>query len=255
MLSVNITKQISRGPAPFRLEACFTLPRGTRNAVFFGPSGSGKTLTMQCIAGLIMPDSGRIAVEEIIFFDSRTGVRLPARKRRVGYVPQEYALFPHLTVLQNVAYAHTGPFARHVGAEVQKKSRAMLERFRIGHLAGRYPHQLSGGQRQRAALARALNAAPRILLMDEPFSALDIPLREAMRREIRELLTALDIPSVIITHDPADAEAFGGVRVVFEAGRATLEHTPEECGARKEGGTGSKDGIGERSPAGRPVQE
>lgn len=222
MLSVDIIKQVSRGPAPFRLEARFTLPPETRNAVFFGPSGSGKTLTLQCIAGLMLPESGRITVGEAVFFDSRQGVRLPARKRGVGYVPQDYALFPHLTILQNVAYAHTGLFGRVVGKEERGKALALLERFRIAQLAGRYPHELSGGQRQRAALARALNAAPRLLLMDEPFSALDVPLREALRREIRELLAALAIPSVIITHDPADAEAFGGARVVFESGRASL---------------------------------
>ncbi len=222
MLAVDITKQVSRGPAPFRLTARFTLPEGCRNAVFFGPSGSGKTVTMQCIAGLMMPDSGRIAVGETVFFDSRAGVRLPARKRRLGYVPQDYALFPHLTVLQNVAYAHTGPFARHVGKREREGAREMLGRFRIDHLAGRYPHELSGGQRQRVALARALNAAPRLLLMDEPFSALDVPLREALRAEIRELLAQLGIPSIIITHDPADVEAFGGARVVFEGGRASL---------------------------------
>ncbi|MBD5417239.1 MAG: ATP-binding cassette domain-containing protein [Desulfovibrio sp.] len=222
MLSVDITKQVSRGPAPFRLTARFTLPEDCRNAVFFGPSGSGKTVTMQCIAGLMMPDNGRIAVGETVFFDSREGVRLPARKRRLGYVPQDYALFPHLTVLQNVAYAHTGPFARHVGRREREEAREMLGRFRIGNLAGRYPHELSGGQRQRAALARALNAAPRLLLMDEPFSALDVPLREALRAEIRELLAQLVIPSIIITHDPADVEAFGGARVVFAGGRASL---------------------------------
>lgn len=222
MLSVDIIKQVARGPAPFRLEARFTLPPDTRNAVFFGPSGSGKTLTLRCIAGLMMPESGRITVGEAVFFDSREGVRLPARKRGVGYVPQDYALFPHLTVLQNVAYAHTGIFGRMVGKEEREKALALLERFRIPQLAGRYPHELSGGQRQRAALARALNAAPLLLLMDEPFSALDVPLREALRREIRDLLAALAIPSVIITHDPADAEAFGGARVVFEGGRASL---------------------------------
>lgn len=222
MLSVDIVKQVSRGHAPFRLEARFSLPPHARNAVFFGPSGSGKTLTLQCIAGLLAPDSGRIAVGETVFFDSREGVRLPASKRGLGYVPQEYALFPHLTVLQNVAYAHTGPFARHVGGREREEARAMLERFRIAHLAGRYPHELSGGQRQRAALARALNAAPRLLLMDEPFSALDVPLREALRRETRELLARLAIPSIIITHDPADAKAFGGALVAFEGGRASL---------------------------------
>ncbi|WP_165078353.1 MULTISPECIES: ATP-binding cassette domain-containing protein [unclassified Desulfovibrio] len=232
MLAVDIIKQVSRGPAPFRLTARFALPEGCRNAVFFGPSGSGKTVAMQCIAGLMMPDSGRIAVGETVFFDSREGVRLPARKRGLGYVPQDYALFPHLTVLQNVAYAHTGPFARHVGKRAREEAREVLGRFRIDHLAGRFPHELSGGQRQRAALARALNAAPRLLLMDEPFSALDVPLREALRREIRDLLGALAIPSVIITHDPADAEAFGGALVVFEGGRASLgrEDAQDEAG-------------------------
>lgn len=222
MLSVDITRQVSRGAAPFRLEARFALPPETRNAVFFGPSGSGKTLTLQCIAGLLMPDSGRISVGEAVFFDSRAGLRLPARKRGVGYVPQDYALFPHLTVLQNVAYAHSGIFGRLVGKREKERALALLDRFRISRLAGRHPQQLSGGQRQRVALARALNAGPRLLLMDEPFSALDVPLREALRREIRDHLAALAIPSIIITHDPADAEAFGGARVLFEGGRASL---------------------------------
>lgn len=222
MLSLDIVKEVSRGAAPFRLEARFTLPPDTRNAVFFGPSGAGKTLTLQCIAGLLMPDSGRIAVGETVFFDSRRGLRLPARRRGVGYVPQDYALFPHLTVLQNVAYARSGLFGRVLGAREKERARALLERFRIPHLGARYPHQLSGGQRQRVALARALNASPRLLLMDEPFSALDAPLREALRREMREILAALALPCILITHDPADAETFGGALVVFEGGRASL---------------------------------
>ncbi|MDE5879878.1 MAG: ATP-binding cassette domain-containing protein, partial [Desulfovibrio sp.] len=148
MLSLDIVKALAGGAAPFRLEACFTLPPGTRNAVFYGPSGAGKTVTLQCIAGLLMPDSGRITVGEAVFFDSREGVRLPARKRRVGYVAQEYALFPHLTVLQNVAYAHTGLLGRHVGAEEREKALALLARVRLPALGARYPHQLSGGQRQ-----------------------------------------------------------------------------------------------------------
>ena len=222
MLSVNITKEISRGGAPFRLEARFALPAGTHNAVFFGPSGSGKTVTMQCVAGLLMPDSGRIVAGETVFFDSGKGTRLPARRRHLGYVPQDYALFPHLTVLQNVAYAHSGIFGRHMSAGAKEEALAMLERLRLAHLGARYPHELSGGQRQRVALARALNASPRLLLMDEPFSALDVPLRAALRQEIRELLSSLAIPSVIISHDPADADAFGGALVLFENGRSSL---------------------------------
>lgn len=222
MLSLHIVKEVSRGAQPFRLEARFTLPPHTRNAVFFGPSGAGKTLTMQCIAGLLVPDSGRIEVGETVFFDSRERIRLPSRGRGVGYMPQDYALFPHLTVLQNVAYARSGLFGRRVAAPERERALALLERFRIPGLGARYPHELSGGQRQRAALARALNAAPRLLLMDEPFSALDVPLRAALRREIREILANLAIPCIIITHDPADAEAFGGALVVFENGRASL---------------------------------
>ena len=222
MLALDIEKELSGGGASFRLAARFALPEGARNAVFFGPSGSGKTVTMQCVAGLIRPDAGRITAGGTVFYDSRSGLCLPARKRGVGYVPQDYALFPHLTILQNVAYARTGIFGRFVGKEERERAGELLERFRIPGLGGRYPHELSGGQRQRAALARALNAAPRLLLMDEPFAALDVPLREALRREVRELLSALAIPSVIITHDPADVDAFGGAIVVFEGGRASL---------------------------------
>lgn len=227
MLTLDIVKEFSRGRTPFRLEARFTLPPQTHSAVFFGPSGAGKTVAMQCVAGLLAPKRGRIVVGETVFFDSETGVRLPARRRGVGYVPQEYALFPHLTVLQNVAYARTGPFARLVGAAEKERARAMLERFRIPGLEERYPHELSGGQRQRAALARALNAAPRILLMDEPFAALDVPLRQTLRQEVRELLAAMDIPLILITHDPADVEAFGGAVVLFEEGRAFLSPRPQ----------------------------
>lgn len=199
----------------FRLEVRFSSP--ARRIVLFGASGSGKTLTFQAIAGLIRPDEGRVEVGGRILFDSRIGICLPARQRRVGYVLQDYALFPHLTALRNVAFALSGPLGGLCPA-VRRRAAELLARFEVERLADRLPSEMSGGQRQRVALARALAAAPNALLLDEPFSALDPLLRSRLRRSIRALLDEWPIPVLLITHDPEDVDAFADEVVIYGQG-------------------------------------
>ena len=218
MLSLRIKKTFRDPRVPFRLDAAFDFKDGCRSAVLFGPSGSGKTLTMQCIAGLAAPDEGSILLRGEVLFDSAAPVSMPVQQRRIGYMFQDYALFPHLTVLQNVTFSRCRLSVRLVSRTERERALATLERFGIAHLADRLPGELSGGQRQRAALARSCNADPRLLLLDEPFSALDPLLRERLRREMQELLAAMDIPSVIISHDPDDVDAFAEGLVLYRAG-------------------------------------
>lgn len=220
VLSLRIRRSFPR--SSFRLNLELQLGADSRRAVFFGPSGSGKTLALRCMAGLARPDAGLIIVNGETFFDSEARVNVPPRERRVGYMPQEYALFPHLTVLGNVAYARSGFLGRIIRAEEKERALAMLERFGIAHLANHLPSEISGGQKQRTALARALNANPRILLLDEPFAALDPLLRERFRHEIPDLLASLALPVIIVSHDPEDVEAFAGACVFFDKGKAKI---------------------------------
>jgi molybdate transport system ATP-binding protein len=183
--------------------------------VLFGPSGAGKTLTLQCLAGLIRPDAGRIVVDERVLFDSAAGVDLPPQQRRVGYVFQGYALFPHLTVGQNVAF---GLRAR-PRAERLARAAEIMERLGLGGLTHRQTGELSGGQRQRVALARALAIDPALLLLDEPLSALDAPLRRSLRDELRTILSGWGTAAVLVTHDFTEAYQVADRIVIYESGR------------------------------------
>lgn len=216
-LSVDIHKTLRSREREFHLHATFVAVDDL--AVIFGPSGSGKSLTIQAIAGLVAPDHGRIQVADRLLFDSSAQVNLPARTREVGYLFQDYALFPHLTVRENIAYPLKKPWQWGIPAAIRDEVEAMMESFEIAQLAGNHPHELSGGQKQRVALARALIKRPSVLLLDEPFSALDATLRQRMRLELLELRQRFDVPLVVITHDPADVEVFGDTLVVFEQGR------------------------------------
>ncbi|MDR2743795.1 MAG: ATP-binding cassette domain-containing protein [Desulfovibrio sp.] len=220
MISVRLRKHFGHARTPFTLHVDYSIGPEQKRVAFFGPSGSGKSLTLHCLAGLVRPDSGRIRLGGRVLYDGAARVFVPARRRRIGYMFQDYALFPHLTVLQNVAYARTGCFPRLMRAEERDKAQAMLERFGIGHLAELRPDNLSGGQRQRAAMARALNADPELLLLDEPFSALDTLLRERLRQELLEILAMLTIPAVIITHDPEDVDVFASGLILYNNGHA-----------------------------------
>jgi len=207
--SVEITKRLPE----FTLDVAWSAGDGV--AVLFGPSGAGKTLTLQCLAGLIRPDAGRIVVDDRVLFDSAAGVDLPPQHRRVGYVFQGYALFPHLTVGQNVAFG----LRDRPRAERRARAAAVMERLGLGGLERRRPGELSGGQRQRVALGRALAIDPALLLLDEPLSALDAPLRRSLRDELRAILSGWGTAAVLVTHDFTEAYQLADRIVIYEGGQ------------------------------------
>ncbi len=206
-VDVDIRKTLRSGDRTFQLRTRFA--SDCQRIVIFGPSGSGKSLTLKAIAGLLRPDGGHIRLNGSPLFDAEAGISLAPQARKVGYVFQDYALFPHLDVRQNVGFGLArgwlNPLSRSRDASVEH----WLEVFGLAPLAHQLPGELSGGQRQRVALARAIVARPRALLLDEPFAALDPALRAAMRRELDGLQQTLRIPMILITHDPEDAEVFG----------------------------------------------
>lgn len=217
LIHVDVEKElVSRGRS-FRLKAEFTSEE--RFVVLFGPSGSGKTLTLQSVAGLATPDAGRIALNGRVLFDSKAGVNIPSRSRGIGYLFQDYALFPHLSVAENVGFPLKKGFRWRLSKPDRRRVQEILDLFEISHLAESFPFDLSGGQKQRVALARALVCRPDILLLDEPFSALDTLLRVKLRRELSEIQARFDIPVIMITHDPEDIEAFAETLVIYESGR------------------------------------
>lgn len=182
--------------------------------VLFGPSGCGKTTMLRCLAGLERPEEGRIRMGPMTWFDVELGIFLTPQERDIGYLFQEYALFPHLTVGQNIAYGLRG-FSR---AERQERVGEMLERFHLAGLENRYPRQLSGGEQQRVALARVLVRRPRLLLLDEPLSALDQPTREQLRPQLRGMLAQFGIPVNVVTHDRIEAMALADHLIVLDRG-------------------------------------
>ncbi len=209
-LVVDVEKRLPT----FRLQARFNV--GTEVFVLFGPSGAGKTTTLDLLAGLAQPDSGVILLDDVPFFRRSRGGRaynVPARNRRIGYVFQHYALFPHLTALENVMF----PLRR--DRDRRKRALDLLERVRLAHLADRVPRELSGGQRQRLAVARALAVSPSLLLLDEPFSAVDEAMRERMQRDLAELQRELELVVIYVTHRLEDAFAMGHRIAVLREGR------------------------------------
>ena len=206
-------KQFPAGPSIRVSLRCPANPSSL--TVLFGPSGSGKTTTLRCLAGLERPERGYISFGGETWFDSDRGIFLPPQQRRIGYLFQEHALFPHLNVTHNIAYS-LGALSR---AERQQRVTKITELLGLSGLGHRYPGQISGGEGQRVALARALVCRPRLLLLDEPLSALDLPLREQLRRELRRSLAQLGIPAVLVTHDRVEALSLADYIVVFDEGR------------------------------------
>ena len=183
-------------------------------AVLFGPSGAGKTTVLRLLAGLDRPDAGTVRLGDETWSDAARGIHLPPQRRRVGFLFQDHALFPHLDVAANVGYG-LGGLPR---AEREARVREVAGRLHAGDLLGRMPGELSGGQRQRVALARALAPSPRLLLLDEPLSSLDAPTREALRGELRGSLKESGVPAVVVTHDRVEALALGDRLVVLSQG-------------------------------------
>jgi molybdate transport system ATP-binding protein len=216
-IQVDIRKTLRDRGRRFELAARFDSDENF--AVMFGPSGSGKSLTLQAVAGLARPDAGRIALGGRVLFDAARGIDLPIRARRVGYLFQDYALFPHLTVERNVGFALPPPLACRLPRAARSRVAELLDVFELTDLAQALPRDLSGGQRQRVALARAIASQPAVLLLDEPFAALNPLLRARMRAELRRIQDHFRVPVILITHDHDDVESFADTLVLFEAGR------------------------------------
>jgi molybdate transport system ATP-binding protein len=196
--------------------------------VLFGPSGCGKTTILRALAGLERSANCVIHFGHETWVDGPNGVFIPPQRRRIGFLFQDYALFSHLTVSGNIRYGLHGFSAN----EQKLRISELLERFQLQDLAARYPHQLSGGQQQRVALARTLAPRPRLLLLDEPLSALDGPAREALRGELRDLLSSLRIPVLLVTHDRVEALALGDQVAIVDGGRIVQHGSIEEVFGR-----------------------
>lgn len=197
---------------------------GNELVVIFGYSGAGKSMTLQMIAGLMKPDEGSIVSGEKLLFDSAMKIDLPPQKRSVGYVFQDLALFPHMTVKGNIQYGANG-----IGrVEREKRGKEMLKVFRLEGLQDRYPSEISGGQKQRVALARSLMRMPDVILLDEPFSALDNPIRIEMRRLLKEIRHEFSTPIVLVTHDIFEAYTMADRIIVYSGGKVVQTGRPHE---------------------------
>lgn len=221
-LQVRVRRRLTSETGVFELDVAFAAQKGI--TILFGPSGAGKTTLLDCIAGLAFPDEGRIAVGEHTLFDSEQGIGLPATQRRIGYVFQDLALFPHLSVEANVNYG-LGAFT---AEERKRRIASALESLGISHLRKRRPAELSGGERQRVALARALVTQPSILLLDEPLAALDFPVRMKIADDLRRSIQELPIPVLYVTHSRDEVFMLGERMLVLERGRIIAEGTPHE---------------------------
>ncbi len=209
---MKIDFKIRKHLPAFELES--TIQADTGAVVLWGASGAGKTLTLNCLAGFTRPDSGRILVGDDLFYDGATGVHIPPRLRRCGYIFQHHALFPHMTVLENLTFA-----ARAAGKPSRQKLRDLLDAFELTELTHRKPAQLSGGQQQRAALARALMIEPRMLLLDEPTQGLDARLKRAFFELLRQTRQRTDALIVLVTHDLDECFEIGEYICLLESGK------------------------------------
>src|SRR5258706_9783464 len=227
LIAQNIEKQL--GTAQVLCGVSFELQPGEVLALL-GASGSGKTTLLRSVAGLEKPDKGKIEIHGKVVFDAASGFEIPAEERGLGLVFQSYAIWPHRSVFENVAY---GLRLRRVpDTEIREKVGAILQRLGLGHLADRYAHQLSGGQQQRVALARAIVYSPPVLLLDEPLSNLDAKLRDDARVWLRELIKQLGNSALYVTHDQTEALAIADRVLLLDRGQIQQEGTPEEIYGR-----------------------
>ncbi|MFZ5997541.1 MAG: ABC transporter ATP-binding protein [Nitrospirota bacterium] len=217
-LSVQFKKKVNG----FTLDVAWEI--GNELAVLFGYSGAGKSMTLQMIAGLLMPDEGVIRIDTTTMFDSSSKINVPPQQRHVGYVFQDVALFPHMTVSENIAYGANG------AAKDKKisKTKQMIDIFRLQGLENKFPPEISGGQKQRVAFARALIRRPPALLLDEPFSALDNPLRLEMRALLKDIRKEFDIPIVLVTHDLFEAYSMADTIIIYSGGSVAQAGAPVE---------------------------
>ena len=206
----------------FELDVDFEAPPGF--TILFGASGSGKTTTLKSIAGIVRPDTGRISIGEDVLFDSERGIDLQVRKRGVGYVFQDLALFPHLTALANVEFGMSDVTQR----DRRRSAEAMMDAFRISHTARRKPREISGGEAQRVALARALSCKPRILLLDEPLSGIDETTKLSIISDLKSINRELRLPILYVTHNREEAITLGERVIVYERGRVVARGEPIE---------------------------
>jgi molybdate transport system ATP-binding protein len=222
VLEVDVVGQISALPIALTLRA------SAEPTVIVGPNGAGKTSALMMILGALTPRTGRVALDGAALFDGALGLDVPIEQRRIGFLPQRYALFPHLDVLGNVAFGISG-MGR---AARERQALDALRELGVEALARRRIDTLSGGEAQRVGLARALARHPRALLLDEPLAALDVAVRRTVRGFLVAHLRSLAIPTVIVTHDRADAEAFGGEVIVLEQGGVVQRGRSEELAAK-----------------------
>ena len=215
-LDVDLHLTLRTAERVFELQARFTAT--AQRTALMGPSGSGKSTALMAIAGLVPSVRGHVRIGTHALLDSARGIDLPARARRVGMVFQDYALFPHMSVAQNLMFGVIR-LGRRPDEAQQARVDALLLRFDLVRLRDAMPGHLSGGQRQRVALARALATEPQLLLLDEPLSALDVPLRLRLRRELAEMLDRVPVPTLLVTHDPQDVEVLAQSVIHVDQGR------------------------------------
>ena len=204
---VSLQKTYASKQHQFELDVSFQ--SNASRLVLFGPSGAGKTQILKMLSGLTTPDHGHIRFNNVTLFDESLGICTTPQERALAYVFQEYALFPHLTVMQNIAFSLSKSWFNPAQHFTHPDVDHWLDKFELRTLAHQYPYQLSGGQSQRVALARALVVRPKAILLDEPFSALDESLRQNLRQELSQVQTQLNIPMILISHNPDDVESFG----------------------------------------------
>jgi ABC-type sulfate/molybdate transport systems ATPase subunit len=228
----GLAVRLRRRAGAFTLDVALEL--GAEALAIVGPNGAGKTTLLLSILGELPADDGQVVLAGQTLFDGAAAIDVPPEERRIAYLPQDYALFPHLTAVQNVAFALAcRQEGRPVKGGLQRRAQALewLERLGGQSYADRLPATLSGGERQRVALARALATDPRALLFDEPFAALDVEARDEVRAYLRARLAELKLPALIVTHDRADVDALGAAAVVLEGGRVVQRGTLAELRA------------------------